>query len=317
MRSKTNSNPIIIDTDMAPDDWTAILYLIKRKDIDIKAINISGTGEAHGKRGAKNCLRLLELVDKSDIPVAYGESNPIECSHRFPRIMRFAIDRRLFIRFPKTNKVFEKLNAIELMNQIINKSPEKITILAIGPLTNLANFLKKYPESKEKIEKIYIMGGAIDVKGNIQDVSKSIDNPYAEWNIYCDPHAANIVFQSGISILLIPLDATNQLPIDKKFVQKLKNNQENKICEFCLKIMKRFGSRIEKGKIALWDLIAASTVYAEDIVEKEIRKVRVVEKEGSESGRIIDDVDKGAKIEVCKHVDEKEYFKRFFDTILS
>jgi len=302
---------------MAPDDWTAILYLVKRNDIDVKVITISGTGEAHGKKGAKNCLRLLELVNKSDVPVAYGKSEPLGCSHRFPRIMRFAVDRRLLIKFPKTKKKPKELNAINLMKQIINKTQEKVGILAIGPLTNLANFLKKFPEFKKEIEKIYIMGGAVDVKGNIQDVRKSIDNPYAEWNIYCDPHAANIVFQSGIPILLVPLDATNQLPIDNKFIQKLRNHKENKICEFCLKIMKRFGSRIEKGNIALWDLVAATIVYNEDIVEKEIRKVRVVEKEGSESGRIIDDADNGAKIEICKEIDKKEYFKRFFDTILS
>lgn len=302
---------------MAPDDWASILYLTKREDLDIKGITVAGTGEVHGKRGAKNCLRLLDLVGKSDIPVAYGESDPLKMSHHFPRIMRFAVDRRLFIKFPRTNKTPLDINAIDLMNRIINSSNQKTTILAIGPLTNIANFLKKHAKSKNKIEKIYIMGGAVDVEGNIQEVSQSIDNPYAEWNIYCDPHAANIVFQSGIPVVLVPLDATNQVPIDKSFVQRLRNNQNDAICKFLLKIMKRFGARIEKGNIALWDLIAATIVNSEEIAIKETRKIRVIEIEGPESGRLIDDANEGYPIEICKKIDKNKYIERFFNTILS
>ncbi|MGM0468070.1 MAG: nucleoside hydrolase [Promethearchaeati archaeon] len=306
-----------MDTDMAPDDWAAILFTAKRNDINIKAIAISGTGEAHGEIGAKNCLRLLKIIDKEETPVSYGDSKPLNCTHRFPRIIRFAVDRRLFIKFPKTKQKPKEIKAIELMYQTIDSSSEKIILLAIGPLTNIGNLLQKYPQVKEKIERIYIMGGAIDVKGNIQDVSKSIENPFAEWNIYCDPHAANIVFQSGISIVLIPLDVTNTLPITPEFVHKLKQNQDNNICKFLVKIMKRFGKRIEKGNIALWDLIAAVIIKAEDIYKTETRHIRVIEREGSESGRLVDDLKDGAKIEVCKEIDKEEYNSRFFKTILS
>jgi len=315
--SNPKKTPVIIDTDMAPDDWTAILYMAKRNDILVKAITISGTGEAHGEKGARNCLRLLKIIDREEIPVSYGESKPLNCAHRFPRIMRFAVDGRLFIKFPKTNQKLKEINALELMYQIINSSTEKIILLCIGPLTNFANLLLKYPQIKEKIERIYIMGGAVDVKGNIQDVSKSIENLYAEWNIYCDPHAANIVFQSGISIVLIPLDVTNTLPITPEFVHKLKQNQDNKICRFLVKIMKRFGKRIEKGNIALWDLIAAVIIKAEEIYKTETRQIRIIEREGPESGRLVDDLKDGAKIEVCKEIDKKEYSSRFFQTILS
>jgi pyrimidine-specific ribonucleoside hydrolase len=316
MNENSFTHPIIIDTDMAPDDWAAILYLTKREDIMIKGITIAGTGEAHGKRGAKNCLRLLELVNKSYIPVAYGTSKPLQLYHRFPWIMRFAVDRRLFIKFPKTNKKPLEVKAIDLMKKIITSS-KKIILIALGPLTNLANLFLNYPEVKENIEKIYIMGGAVDVEGNISEVKRSIDNPYAEWNIYCDPHAANIVFHYGIPVVLVPLDVTNQVPIDKKFINRLHDNQNNVICQFLLKIIKRFGSRIETSSIPFWDLVAASILGNEVIVKKETRKIRVIEQEGEQSGRIIEDPEDGALIEICKKIDQEEYIRNVFKTILS
>jgi pyrimidine-specific ribonucleoside hydrolase len=317
MNENNISHPIIIDTDMAPDDWAAILYLAKREDVRIKGITITGTGEVHGKQGAINCLRLLELLNKSHIPVAYGSSKPLKFSHKFPWIMRFAVDRRLFIKFPKTKKKPLDIKALDLMNKIVNSSSKKIYLIALGPLTNLAKVLQKYSETKENIEKIYIMGGAVDVKGNISEVSRSIDNPYAEWNIYCDPHAANIVFQSGIPIVLVPLDVTNQVPIDKKFINRLKDNQNNVICQFLLKIIKRFGSRIEKSSIPFWDLVAASILGNEVIVKKETRKIRVIAQEGRQSGRIIEDPEDGTLIEICKKIDREEYLRNVFNTILS
>lgn len=309
--------PIIIDTDMAPDDWTAILYLAKRNDINIKAITISGTGEAHGPKGARNCLRLLKFLDINDTPVAYGTPDPLESHHQFPKIIRLAVDQTMFIKFPKTDRTPEKLSAIELIKNVIDKSSEKITILGTGPLTNLAFFFQKCPKLKDKISKIYIMGGAIDVPGNLSSVKKSIDNPYAEWNIYCDPHAANIVFQSGIPVVLIPLDATNLVPVDKQFLLEIKENRSNPISNLIYKILKRFGSRIEKGQVALWDLIAASVVGNEDIAEIEKRKIRVIEEEGQESGRTKEDLQNGAEINICKRIDKKEFENHVFNVILS
>jgi pyrimidine-specific ribonucleoside hydrolase len=230
--------------------------------------------------------------------------------------MRFAVDRRLFIKFPKTNKKPLEVKAIDLMKKIITSS-KKIILIALGPLTNLANLFLNYPEVKENIEKIYIMGGAVDVEGNISEVKRSIDNPYAEWNIYCDPHAANIVFHYGIPVVLVPLDVTNQVPIDKKFINRLHDNQNNVICQFLLKIIKRFGSRIETSSIPFWDLVAASILGNEVIVKKETRKIRVIEQEGEQSGRIIEDPEDGALIEICKKIDQEEYIRNVFKTILS
>ncbi len=308
--------PLIIDSDMAPDDWTAILYMVKRNDVTIKAITVSGTGEVHGVKGARNCLRLLKMVNYEEIPVAYGSPKPLSGNHHFPLLLRFAVDHMLFLKLPKSKRKPQKLPAPDLIRQIILQSSEDITILAIGPLTNLADLFVQYPEIKGKISKIYIMGGAIDVAGNIANVDYTIDNPHAEWNIYCDPHAASIVFQSGIPTVLIPLDATNGIPIDREFVRKAKENRNNEISNFVYKILRRFGSHIDSGGVALWDAIAASIVENEEIAHFEIRMIKVVEVEGQESGRTKEDLQKGVKIKICKHVDKKKFESQFFNTIL-
>jgi inosine-uridine nucleoside N-ribohydrolase len=317
MNSDTLKIPLIIDTDMAPDDWVAILYMGKRKDIDIKAITISGTGEAHGSKGAENCLRLLNIINKDDIPVAYGNGQPIKYNHHFPKLMRFAVDKRLFIKFPKSEYHPIEESAIQLLKNHIEKSKTNVVILALGPLTNLAEFINKFPPLKEKIEKIYIMGGAVEVEGNISSVSRKIDNPYAEWNIYCDPHAANIVFESGIPIVLVPLDATDQLPVDKAFVKKLKSKDEDEISTLMLKILKRFGSRVEREEVPFWDLVAASVVGRDEIANIRKTKIHVIETENEKSGFTKEDNKNGAEIQYCTSVDKEKYESHFFNTIFA
>ncbi len=316
MQKNKSKIPLIMDTDMGPDDWFAILYLGKRNDIELKAITISGTGEAHGPKGAINCLKLLKLINKNDIPVSFGPDTPLIHDHHFPKLMRFVIDKMLFLKLPKTKKRPHSMSAVEFLNQFLINSDDKITFLATGPLTNLALLFNRYPAVKDKIAKIYLMGGAIDVAGNISSVNKSINNPHAEWNIYCDPKAANIVFQSSIPIVMVPLDATNHVLVDEEFVQFAKENNDNPISALLFRLLKRFGSRIEKGMVSLWDAVAASVIGREHVAQIEERKLIVIEDEGPESGRTKEDLQKGVLVNACMKIDKEQFVSHFFKTIL-
>ena len=221
---------VIIDTDMAVDDWFAILYLLQKPGVNVLAITVTGTGEAHCDPGVKNALGLEKLAEHAPIPVACGDEIPLKGSNVFPDSFRNAVDSMLGIRLPKGSNTSSTTEAVDLLAMILENAPEPVDILVLGPLTNLAILVDEHPDLKSKVGKIYLMGGAVNVPGN---VSSWIDgNTKAEWNIFIDPYAANLVFESGIPIVMVGLDATNQCPLTMKFYSRIKADAKTPEAEF-------------------------------------------------------------------------------------
>ncbi len=308
-----NSKSIILDTDMGPDDWITILFLGKHPEINLKAVTISGTGESPGRAGAENCKRLLSVVKKEMIPVAFGQEYPLKGRNHFPIIMRWIMDRMLFIKIPQTQIQAEGFYSTELLKRELRNSSEKVSILAIGPLTNLALLIQKDSSISKKIERIIVMGGAIDVPGNIKDINIFSKNQRAEWNIYCDPLAADVVFRSGIPVVLVPLDATNKISVNREFIDTLASKNDRPASLLAGKILQRLGSRVEKGKYFLWDVIAAAVMIDPTIAITETILV-TVEQSGTNVGRILRDSEKGIPITICKEVEKAKFEKLILNT---
>ena len=216
--------PIILDVDMGMDDMLAILYLTSHPNVDIRAITVAGTGLAHCDAGVSNALGLAELSDQKDVPVTCGRKTPLEGNHVFPADWRQSADDASGVEISHTGKP-SPLSAPELIVNILQSTNDRISIVAVGPLTNIAEALQTAPEIDSKIEAIYIMGGAVEIDGNVGISGVGIQNKYAEWNIYIDPVAANIVFNSGIPIILVSLDATDDVPVTRNFYKTLDKNR--------------------------------------------------------------------------------------------
>jgi pyrimidine-specific ribonucleoside hydrolase len=208
--------PVIFDTDMAHEDMFSALFLLSHPGVDVRAITVSGTGEAHCGPGISNALGLVAVSGHEDIPVACGKEMPLAGNHVFPADWRQAADEAYGVTIPAGGAA-SALNASDLIVDILQSSNERITIVAVGPLTNIAEAIQKSPEIRANIHEIYVMGGALKVEGNVGNSGVGIQNEYAEWNIYIDPTAANIVFNSGIPIILVPLDATQHVPVTRNF----------------------------------------------------------------------------------------------------
>lgn len=202
---------VIIDCDPGHDDAIAILMAIANSDkINIKGITTVG-GNHILEKITDNALKILSLVNE-DIKLAKGAKGPL-----FRKLETGANEHGDSgmdgpIMDPPKYKPIEK-SAIEFMREIICNSKEKITLVPIGPLTNIAILFKTYPEVKENIELISLMGGGVSV-GNV--------TPMAEFNIYVDPEAAKIVFDSGIPIVMSGLDVTHKALIYFDEIDKLK-----------------------------------------------------------------------------------------------
>lgn len=179
---------VIIDTDLAFDDMLAVLYLVSRPDVNVQAILISGTGETRCDAGIRNLRAILEIVERTTIPIACGSETPLQGTHAFPNEWRDAAENFYGLNLQPSQFVTPNENAVMLLKRSLEASDSKTTLVAVGPFTNLAEAFAQNPSLMEKIEMVYSMGGAVNVSGNVE-AEKT-----AEWNFYADPFAAQQVF---------------------------------------------------------------------------------------------------------------------------
>lgn len=220
---------IIIDCDPGHDDALAILWALASKKLKIKGIT-TVAGNQTIEKVTNNTLKILTLANYIDIPVAVGSSEPL--------VKELIIGGQLVhgdsgldgpnLPSPKVN--VSKLSALEFMIKTLEESSELITIVGIGPLTNIALLLKLRPDLKNKIDKISIMGG-----GTIGNWT-----PAAEYNIFADPEAAYIVFNSDIEIIMSGLDVTQKAYVTKFENERLRS-QNNKCSVFAAELIDFFG----------------------------------------------------------------------------
>lgn len=260
--------PVIIDTDMSSDDWMAILYLLKHPDIDIRGIIIDGNGSAHLKAAITNLQKLLALVgyDKTLI-IGEGRKYNLLGNKQFPENLRQLSDK-----LPDMPIKAQAIPQPDIMSarsayyKLLHNTKQPVTILAIGPLTALANALRQNPKLKQHIHRIVMLGGAIKVSGNIAEFMPESKNTTAEWNFYIDPLAAQIVLQSGIPITLIPLDATNQVPLDETLLKRFKKYPTTPSIAFVTKLLKNDYFNNPNANFYFWDPLAASVLVHPEFV---------------------------------------------------
>jgi pyrimidine-specific ribonucleoside hydrolase len=306
--------PIIIDTDMAGDDWMAILYLLNRPDVSIEAITVTGTGEAHCEPGVRNAMRLTALAGQPDIPVSCGRETPLQGNHTFPADWRENVDALAGLTIPENPASPAPQSAVELLAATLQSSPDKTTILTLGPLTNLAELLLAVPEATNNIDMVYIMGGAVEMPGNVGYSNAGIDNQTAEWNIYVDPHAAALVFQSGVPITLIPLDATNHAPVTDRFVKRIKKDRQTPEAQFVFDLLTKYDDFIRTGGYYFWDPLAAGILTENSLATFVTKTLIVIEEEGNDSGRT-QVSGNGASIRVAVNVNGERFEQLFLDTL--
>ncbi len=289
--------PVIIDTDMVTDDWMAILLTLKNPDFSVKAITVTGTGWATCDAGVRIALGLVALVQAGDIPVSCWRETPLFGENVIPPDWRITLEAANALELPEGGSPSE-LNAVDLFASTLQASAEKVTVLAIGPLTNVGQALETTPALVDKIERIYVMGGAVDVPGS----GVTDENSTAEWNIYGDAHAARLVFESGAPITLIPLDATNDVPLTPEFMTKLEADQRTPEAQFIYKALSGNMDSINSGSYYFWDPLAAAVMADSQFVTLTPRTVTVVDVPGAENGRT-KPVGNGPQIEVASQPD--------------
>jgi inosine-uridine nucleoside N-ribohydrolase len=225
---------IILDTDPGVDDAIAIFLALRSPEIKVEAIT-AVSGNVPIAFTLPNALRLVEIAGRPEIPVAGGAAVPLV--RRLVTAAYVHGNNGLGgVEFPaaKIKPVAE--TGCELIRRIVRANPGEITIVAVGPLTNIATVLRVDPSLAPLIQSFVLMGGAL-TGGNI--------TPAAEFNFYVDPEAARIVFDSGVPITMVGLDVTNKVLLRESQVRLLEAAQ-NPVSQAAGKIMRATFGRVSK-----------------------------------------------------------------------
>jgi purine nucleosidase len=192
---------ILIDTDPGIDDAMAIFYALASPELDVVGLT-TVFGNAHTSTCTRNALRLLEIADRTDIPVAEGAHQPLAMPFRGPADFVHGTDGQGDIddSAPTTSPL--PVDATQFIIQTVMSSPGQITLVPIGPLTNIALALQAEPQLAVNLAGIVLMGGNAFRGGNA--------SPAAEANVLNDPEAADIVFGADCSVVMAGLDVTEQ-----------------------------------------------------------------------------------------------------------
>lgn len=305
--------PVVIDTDMAADDWLAILYLLMRSDVDILAITVTGAGEAHCAPGTRHALDLAALAGRPEIPVSCGRDTPLAGRHTFPTEWRTPVDQLLGLSLPENPSSAATASAVDLLSRVIQASPRPVHLLVLGPLTNVGQALTEDPALIDNLAMITIMGGAVRVPGNVGP-SSQIENDVAEWNIYVDPHATDLVFKSGAPLTLVPLDATNQVPLSMEFYRRLEGDRTTSVADFVFQVLAAQEDNVRSGWYFFWDPLAAAVIPDEELVSFQELALEVINSEGPESGWTRES-ETGSRMRVAVTADRERFESLFLDAI--
>ncbi|VUD68757.1 Pyrimidine-specific ribonucleoside hydrolase RihA [Thalassocella blandensis] len=270
--------PVIFDTDMAIDDWSALLLLAKHPKIDLLAVTANGVGETRCEPAMKNIPALLDLTPASnEVAFACGDDYPMEGYYAFPEPWRKQADTLSGVSLPESKRKMDTQHAVDLIHQKIKDAKSKVTLIATGSLTNIAQWLTKYPKERDSIARLVIMGGAFDVPGNIivPGFTDNHPNQHAEWNMFVDAKAAAQVFASGLPIEVVGLDVTNQVKVTKAFAKEFKSKASTPAAEFWDKVLDDNDWFIDSGEYFFWDVLAALVVIDRSFCKGEMASVTV------------------------------------------
>ena len=202
---------IIFDTDPGIDDALALLLIAAAPELDLMAITVTH-GNTSQEKCLSNALRLVELLGITQVPVARGAQEPLvkelsvaEETHGDGGLGYAVLPE------PKVKPIQE--SAHDLIIRLVNENPNQITLLCVGPMTNIALALLKQPQITKKIKRIVAMGGSIHYPGN--------STPQSEYNVFCDPESYEIVVNAGIDFTLVPLDVTYQCLLTTQHIEQI------------------------------------------------------------------------------------------------
>ena len=283
--------PLVVDADMGFDDAAALAYLCEqhhRGSVELRAVTVANNGIGLPGKAIRHARCVLQACGLLDVPVAEGASLAV---HAVPPELQAAMDSVLtatFTRCEADSSAFE-VDAPALIRRAVEEV-ESAWIITLGPLTNLAEALAGAPELGEHVEAVVTMGGAFDVPGNLFGAPLEHFDNTQETNIWVDPGAAQRVLRAlpPNTLRLIPLDATQQVPVTTAFASELEAEDTSASAELVRTMLQQpaIEQAIGTGQLYWWDVLAVVASVADDVATFESARVAVLQ-HGDDAGRTV------------------------------
>jgi len=302
-----NPKRIIIDTDPGVDDAFTFLLALASPEIKLEALTTT-QGNVTVDKATHNALSVLELGRASHIPVAQGSVLPLVQPLRASAHVHgeSGIGNA---QLPKPQAKPIQEHAVDYLIERVLAEPGAISIFPIGPMTNIAIAIRKEPAFAKVVKELVIMGGAIREGGNM--------TPLAEFNIYVDPHAAHIVFHSGIPITLIPLDVTHKCLLKQEHVDRLMKIESpvTRFLKDAIDVYLKASIQLGYEGCALHDPLTLATIIAPELLTLKEYYVDVDISGGVSMGKTLADIfnvtKKPANMKVAMDVRGAEFIELF------
>ena len=224
---------ILIDTDPGVDDALAILYAMRSPELHIEAIT-TVCGNVPVTQGTQNLLTILGVLDPDEFPpIAQGAAQPlvkplVTAAHVHGDDGLGNVSQLQNVDgsplYPPANTSISSTSGVDLILETVARYPDELTLVALGPLTNIAKAIRKDAAKMQRLQKIIVMGGAFEEYGNVTTT--------AEFNIFVDPHAAHEVFHFDVPIHIVPLDATHQIILTGERLYAETDKRPDRISQF-------------------------------------------------------------------------------------
>ncbi len=303
--------PVVVDTDLATDDILAIMVLLRDPGVDVRGIAVDGTGEVRCPAGLRNARRLVAAFGRGDIPVACGRENPGASGRWFPSEWRDGADAFYGVQLPavdgEADRTGEQAPALLARLAAATKAEATpLTVVALGPWTNLADAVAADPAFATNVAGIHAMGGTLDAPGNI-DIETTSPADKVEWNFGADPDALAAVMATDIPVTMVGLDATNAVPVPHDIAETLGKDTAAAGADIAHELYLR-NPYLAQGS-SFWDTLATVLLTDASIASWEDATVRI-ETHGRSAGRTVRDPD-GRPVHAATTADRDAFMTAF------
>ena len=305
---------VYLNHDGGVDDLVSLYLLLKMEDVELVGV---GVIEADcyllpAVEASKKIIHKFGSEKDKQLKVASSDSRPVNPFPKEWRMHAFTVDALPILNEHKPITVQDSpLKAHEDLIRALKESNEKVDLVFVGPLTDLARALDQDPTIEENIGKLYWMGGTFLDMGNVEDPEH---DGTAEWNVYWDPFAAKRVWESGIQIELVALESTNMVPLSLDVRDRWARERAIEGVDFlgqCYAIVPPLTHYVTNSTYFLWDVLTTASFGKEDLVKRSVVNSDVIVA-GASRGRTVK-AEKGHPVDLVYHVDRDAFFDYITD----
>ena len=302
----SNRRSVFFDHDGSVDDLLSLLFLVSMEDIELAGVSIT-PADCYPEFAFETTWKLLQLTNRPDVEIGIGHFygiNAFPSAWRArPKILNALPE---LINFNMPDIMGAAPDAVDLMVKKISASAMPVTIMLTGPCSNLVNAIKKQPAILTNIEQVVWMAGAVDVPGNVVTYNH---RGTAEWNVFWDPVSANELLHYNLNISIVPLDATNQVPVTFDFLKQLSGRKSSFFCNLACQFWATTVDTIPSYDYIyfMWDVLATSYLAIPEIFNTEKIELDIVSS-GYDAGRTYRKEHCGQWINVVKNVNPEKFY---------